>query len=90
MLIYLFLAFYGRTHAYGSSLGVQIGAVATAFTTATAMQDLNCVCDLHHSSQQCWIRIPLSQAEIEPVSSWILIGFVSSVPQRELPQSLLF
>ena len=29
---------------------------------ATTMQDLSCLCDLHHSSQQCWIPDPLRKA----------------------------
>ena len=33
-----------------------------AYTTATAMWDPNHVCDLHHSSQQCWIVNPMSEA----------------------------
>ena len=34
-----------------------------AYTTATAMQDLSRVCNLHHSSQQCQILNPLSKAK---------------------------
>ena len=33
-----------------------------AYTTATATQDLSPVCDLHHSSRQCQILNPLSEA----------------------------
>ena len=33
-----------------------------AYITAIAMQDLSCICDLHHNSQQCWIPDPLSKA----------------------------
>ena len=33
-----------------------------AYATATAMQDLSQVCDLHHSSQQCQILNPLTEA----------------------------
>ena len=33
-----------------------------AYTTATATQDLSCIWNLHHSSQQCWILNPLSEA----------------------------
>ena len=32
------------------------------YTTATAMPDLSHVCELHHSSWQCWILNPLSEA----------------------------
>ena len=33
-----------------------------AYATATATQDLSYVCDLHHSSWQCWILNPLKEA----------------------------
>ena len=33
-----------------------------AYATATAMWDLSCICDLHHSSQQQQILNPLSKA----------------------------
>ena len=32
------------------------------YTTAIALQDLNHVCNLHHSSCQCWILSTLSEA----------------------------
>ena len=43
-------------------LGVQLELHLLAYATATAMQDLSCVCDLHHSSQQHRILNPLSEA----------------------------
>ena len=51
-----------------------------AYTTATAMPDLSCVCDLPHSSRQCRILNPLNEARIELESSWILVGLVSAEP----------
>ena len=33
-----------------------------AYTTATKMPDPSCICDLCHSSQQCWILNPMSEA----------------------------
>ena len=33
-----------------------------AYTTDTAIQDPSCICDLHHSSRQCRILNPLSEA----------------------------
>ena len=50
----------------------------------TAIWDLSHFCDLHHSSWQCQITNPLSKPGIEPASSWLLVGFVFSVPQWEL------
>ena len=32
-----------------------------ASTTATATQDLSCVCDPHPSSRQCWMLNPLNE-----------------------------
>ena len=43
-------------------LGVELQLQPPAHTTATAMQDLGHVCDLHHGSQPCWILTPLSEA----------------------------
>ena len=49
--------------AYGSSqAGGQIETQLLAYTTATAMQDLSCVCHIHHSSWQRQISDPLSEA----------------------------
>ena len=43
-------------------LGVKSKLQLPAYTTATATWDLSHVCDLHHSSQQCPILNPLSEA----------------------------
>ena len=56
----------------------------------TAMPDPSHICDLHHSSQQRRILNPLSETGIEPVSSWVLVRFVSTEPQRELPKVFPF
>ena len=56
-----------------AELKLQLLAYATA--TATATQDLSHVCNLHHSSG---IVNPLIvNPEIEPASSWFLVGFVN-------------
>ena len=36
-------------------IGVKSELQLPAYTTATAMQDPSCICDLHHSSQECQI-----------------------------------
>ena len=43
-------------------LGVKPELQLPAYTTVTAMQDPSGVCDLHHSSGQCRILNPLSEA----------------------------
>ena len=65
-------------------LGVESELHLLAYTTATAMQDPSCISDLHHSSRPH--QIPLMRPEIEPTSSWILVGFVPAEPQWELSQ----
>ena len=43
-------------------LGVELEIQLPAYTIATAMPDLSCICNLHHSSGQRWILNPLSEA----------------------------
>ena len=43
-------------------LGVKLELQLSAYTTASATKDLSHICDLHHSSQQCWIPDPPSKA----------------------------
>ena len=43
-------------------LRVQLELQLLAYTTATATQDLSSICDLPHSSRQCQILNPLSEA----------------------------
>ena len=50
-------AAYGGFQARGP-----IRTIAAAYARATAMWDPSHVCDLCHSSQQCWILKPLSEA----------------------------
>ena len=75
---------YGGSQARG-----QIRAVVAGLTTAIATPDPSHICDLYHSSQECWIVKPMSEAR-EPASSRILIRFVSAEPQQELSGFLFF
>ena len=43
-------------------LGVELELLLPAYTTATAMPDPSCVCNLHHGSQQHWILNPMRGA----------------------------
>ena len=49
-------------HMEVPELGVELELLPLAYAIATAMPDPSRVCDLHHSSQQCWILNPLSKA----------------------------
>ena len=49
-------------HMEGPRLGVKSELQLPAYTTATAMQDLSHLFDLHQSSWQRWILNPMSKA----------------------------
>ena len=66
LFIYLFIhSFLGLRlrHMEVPRLGVELELQLPAYATATATQDPSCVCNPHHSSQQCWILNPLSKAK---------------------------
>ena len=65
-------------HMEVPNLGVKSELELPAYTTATATRDTSHIHDLRHSSWQCWIPDPLSEARIEPAPSWILVRFVST------------
>ena len=65
-------------------VGVKLELQLPAHAIATATQDRSLVGDLHHSSWQCWILNPWSEArdqiQVHMDTSWIRFA----VPQREL------
>ena len=65
-------------------LGVSSELQLPSYTTATSMQDLSCICNLHHSSWQCRILNLLNMPGIEPAFSWILVTFFTAELQLEL------
>ena len=72
-------------HMEITRLGVQSELQLPAYTTATATSDLSCICNLHHSSWQCQILNPLNEARDRTPNLEVLVGFISTVPQQELP-----
>ena len=63
-IFHLFFFFPSRAAptAYGGSQARGlIWATSAAYATVTATQDLSCIFDLHHSSQQCHILNSLSE-----------------------------
>ena len=76
-IIILFFCIFRATHmAYEvPSLGAKSKLQLLAYTTATEMQDLSLICDLHHSSWQWCSLNPLSRARdwthILIDSSWV-------------------
>ena len=84
LFCFVFL-FRAELTAYGSPrLGVESELQLQVYTTATAMQDPNCICNLHHSLWQHWIPDPLNEARNWTAFSWILVGLISAVTWREL------
>ena len=81
-----FFFFRASPVAYGSSPARgQIGAsVASLRHSHTRSEPLSHVCNLHHSSWQCWILTPLSEARDQTHNLWFPFGFISAAPQQEL------
>ena len=60
---FFFCLFRAAPTVYRSyRLGVELELQLLAYATATAMWDPSSICDLHHSSRQCWILNPLRKA----------------------------
>ena len=72
--IFWFLGLHPR-HVEVPRLGVKLELQLWARTTATAMHESSCICNPHHSSQQCQIPDPLSEGRdwtrILMDTSWI-------------------
>ena len=60
-LYFSFLLRLHLRHMEGSRLGVELELQLLAYTTATAMPDLSCICELHHRSWHQGILNPLSE-----------------------------
>ena len=88
---FFFFCFLGPhpQHMEVSRLEVPLELQLLAYTTATATSDLSCICYLHHSSWQPRSLTHWTKPGIEPETSWFLVRFVCTVPQRELLQLTL-
>ena len=72
-------------------LGVELELQLPAYATATATQVPSCLCDLHHSSRQWGYLSHWVRPGIEPVSSWLLVSFITAELQQEhLPFSVFW
>ena len=56
------LLFFGLFRATPMTYGSSQARGWIAYTTSTATRDLNCICNLHHGSEQGQIPNPLSEA----------------------------
>ena len=66
-------------------LGVKSERQLPGYTAAAATPEPSHVCDRHHSSRQHQILNLPKRPGIEPASSRIPVGFVTSEPPWELP-----
>ena len=73
-------------HMEVPNLGVKLELQLPVYTTATATQDPSHICDLHHSSWQCWIPDPLSKARDRTCILMDLSqsGSLTAEPRRKL------
>ena len=70
-------------------LRVQLELQLPAYTTATATPGPSHIFNLHHSLQQCRILNLLCKARDQTMSSWTVVGFITTEPQQELPEQVL-
>ena len=77
VFFFFFLVFLGPhpQHLKVPRLGVELELQPPAYTTATAMWDPSCICNLYHSSRQRHILNPLSKARDQTLAlmdtSWV-------------------
>ena len=82
-LLLLLLLFRAACVAYGSSQGrVELELQMPAYNTDTARQNPRHVCNLAHGNTGSLTH--RARPGIEPVSSWILVRFVTTEPQWKL------
>ena len=76
-----FLCFRATAMAYRNSQArFESDTQLLAYGTATAMQDLSPVYDLHLRSQHHRILNPVTKDRDQTQTSWLLVGFVSTAP----------
>ena len=77
LYLFIYFALLGMHlwHREVPRLGAESELQLPVYTTATAMEDVSHVCDLHYSSQQCSILNPLSKARDQTCNlmdiSWV-------------------
>ena len=90
LLLFCFSGLYPR-HMEVPRLGVKLELQLLAYSTATAtaMQDLSCVCNLHHSSWRCQILNPLSETR-DPTSNLMLPSWIRFLCTKTGTPAFLF
>ena len=83
LFIYLFFLGPHPWHMEVCRLEVESELQLPAYTSATAMRDLSCLCILHCGSQQCQSLTHWASPGVEPMYSWILIRFITAEPWQD-------
>ena len=83
---FVFFFFLGshQQHMEIPRLGVKSELWLPAYTTAIAMWDLSCICNLYHSLWQCWIPNPFIEAR-DRTRILLNPSLLSTEPLKELP-----
>ena len=81
-LVTTFLGPHPR-HREVPGLGVKSELQPLAYTIAAATPDLSLIYDLHHSSGNTRFLTHWARSGIQPLSSWILVGFTTTESQWE-------
>ena len=76
LLFFVFLGSY-LWHMEVPGLGVKLEVQLPAYTTATAIPDPSCICG-NVGSLNPWVR-----PGIKPMSSWMLVAFITTELQQE-------
>ena len=89
---FLFFFFLGLhlQNAEVPRLGVTSEPHLLATATATAMLELSCICHLHCSSPQHWIRNPLSEARDQTCILTDTSQFLIPLSHKRISYSALF
>ena len=74
----------------GPRLGVELELQLPAYATAPATPDPSHICDLHHSSWQCRILNPLSEARNWIHTLMVLSQIISTTPRIPIFDFLIF
>ena len=82
---FFFGLFRSSSMAFGSSWArVESELQLLTYTTATAMPNPSYICGIHLTHGSAGFLTHWARPGIEPVSSWVLVGFVTAEPWWEL------
>ena len=92
LFFFFFFVFLGPHlwHMEVPRLGVESELQLLTYTTAIAMPDPSCICELHCSLRQSGFLTHWARPGVEPASSWILVRFLTRWATVGIPMSYFF